>query len=1043
MKTEIPLKSALLIFFYLIHLSATSQIVGGYITNSKTSDRVYTIEARVFRDCAGLQLCAGCQSGTSPVPCNLQISAKGGPFPIGVNHNLPAASAGYSGTSIGNINLAVAPGVSGIDVIQMSALTTSNCTNCNTRQPGSFTLGAEVYRFTGTLNLSSTPTDMCWVSISYQAGLRRSNSAILANSGSLPFISESFMNTCVNQPNSSPTYVGFEGRNIVHSGYDTYYNMKWIDPDGDSISYRLGAVTNTFGTPVTYITPYSPNAPFLHLGMGQTPNPPLGINFDPINGFVQFRPLGAFKAPLVVEVLEWRKINGVPTLIGLSKFEFEINSLVSPNNLPSIDIYNNQILEPDSKTNWNFCSDDNTPYCLGLKPRSNNTNQNFVNIRADSISGVSITKFGTLYKTDSLRICFDNNSNQFKEYKPLALTVTAGDFLPPYPTYSGRTINFIRTLKPSQLLISGSRGNYVRALSLQALNSTIINPNKTIWQIETAPGTAQFITRFTGAAFSYSFPSPGIYKIKTIVEGDCITALEHTIEVKNFAIKDSILNHIACKGQNTGKVVAVIKDPIGPVQYKINNGAYQTNQLFENLGAGTFKLYAKDSFNQIDSILFTLTEPQLPINVQSNFIIHPNCNLDSNGTIEILAGGGIPPYVFGLNQNAPSSNNTFNNLPAGKYLVKVMDQNNCIKYSDTIALNNPTPLNITFNTLPDSCHQIAVGIVTAIVTGGMPNYAYNWLHNPILKSPILNGLRSGKYPLKVTDSKGCTKIDTATIPLANLVGSEQICAIHVPDPTKSKQEIIWFKTPGKRIANYQLWEALNDTAPFTLKATIPAAAPASSIDSANYSLENKQYKIRFIDSCGRTSSFSIIASPLRISIDIKWGLFPELTWTTPQMNSSVLQYQIFRKGSSGVFNLIKTLGPSENNYIDSFFVGQGLNFEYYLRANLSNNCQKSHINSAPKTFTTLSLKQPLNMATGFVIYPNPAQQSVTVKSLNKQPFTSIQIRSIEGKLIETYTFQQPQEEAPLRLPQLSKGLYHLFISSEGKTGFTLPLMISY
>jgi hypothetical protein len=142
-----------------------------------------------------------------------------------------------------------------------------------------------------------------------------------------------------------------------------------------------------------------------------------------------------------------------------------------------------------------------------------------------------------------------------------------------------------------------------------------------------------------------------------------------------------------------------------------------------------------------------------------------------------------------------------------------------------------------------------------------------------------------------------------------------------------------------------------------------------------------------------------------------------------------------------VFNLIKTLGPSENNYIDSFFVGQGLNLEYYVRANLSNNCQTSHVNSAPKTFATLSLKQPLNMATGFVIYPNPAQQSVTVKSLNKQPFTSIQIRSIEGKLIETYTFQQPQEEAPLQLPQLSKGLYHLFISSEGKTRITLPLMI--
>jgi hypothetical protein len=121
------------LFLLLPNQSQATHVVGSDASYACISNRVYQVTAKIYRDCAGIQLCFGCQTGTSPVPCSQQVTISGRSHPTGIPHNLPAQSC--NGTSFGSVNLNVVPGVSGLDVIQLCAISTTICRNCNTRVP--------------------------------------------------------------------------------------------------------------------------------------------------------------------------------------------------------------------------------------------------------------------------------------------------------------------------------------------------------------------------------------------------------------------------------------------------------------------------------------------------------------------------------------------------------------------------------------------------------------------------------------------------------------------------------------------------------------------------------------------------------------------------------------------------------------------------------------------------------------------------------------------------------------------------------------------
>ncbi len=140
-----------------------------------------------------------------------------------------------------------------------------------------------------------------------------------------------------------------------------------------------------------------------------------------------------------------------------------------------------------------------------------------------------------------------------------------------------------------------------------------------------------------------------------------------------------------------------------------------------------------------------------------------SCFGAEDGAITVAADGGVPPYEFALNGGMAQNNGTFGSLPAGNYLLTVLDTEGC---TDTLGFDilEPDPLQLGLQVQQlISCFGNEEGIIQANVQGGSGPFEYNWSHDAALDSPTAENLGAATYSLTVVDSNGCESTDEITI----------------------------------------------------------------------------------------------------------------------------------------------------------------------------------------------------------------------------------------------------------------------------------------
>ena len=160
----------------------------------------------------------------------------------------------------------------------------------------------------------------------------------------------------------------------------------------------------------------------------------------------------------------------------------------------------------------------------------------------------------------------------------------------------------------------------------------------------------------------------------------------------------------------------------------------------------------------------------------------------ANGTVTIDVTGGTGPYNWtGPNGTSGSSANepfTITGVPGGVHTFTVTDASGC---SGVVSVNVPTstPLSISLTSTPATCGDNN-GTITVDVTGGTPDYNYNWTrvgggadNGMAMSDPFdIAGLMAGTYNITVTDiSTGCTATGQVTV---NSVSGISISATPTP-----------------------------------------------------------------------------------------------------------------------------------------------------------------------------------------------------------------------------------------------------------------------
>lgn len=233
--------------------------------------------------------------------------------------------------------------------------------------------------------------------------------------------------------------------------------------------------------------------------------------------------------------------------------------------------------------------------------------------------------------------------------------------------------------------------------------------------------------------------------------------LQHTVSDFNG-------HPVRCSDSNDGVINGTASGGNGAsyqgYKYAIDNGAFGDIGTFDNLPAGTYTLKTRDARLCEVTKTVVLTAPAALVITPD--ITHINCYGLYTGKIIMAGSGGIAPYQYTINDREFSVNNTFATLPAGDYVLKLKDLNNCT-YQAVHPVNHLyDTLRTTLTPVPVRCHGENNGEITLSTTGGSGTFTWIWQQktgdvwtNKQNGQNQLKNLVAGEYRLLITDMVGC------------------------------------------------------------------------------------------------------------------------------------------------------------------------------------------------------------------------------------------------------------------------------------------------
>ena len=153
--------------------------------------------------------------------------------------------------------------------------------------------------------------------------------------------------------------------------------------------------------------------------------------------------------------------------------------------------------------------------------------------------------------------------------------------------------------------------------------------------------------------------------------------------------------HISCFGVKDGSIDATVTGGTAPYTYSWTNAA--TTQDLEELPSGYYKLTVMDADSLFTSADITLVEPT-ELKLEAEPFTYPNdyhvsCFECFNGSIEVTATHGVPPYGFDWGDGTTTEDRA--GLGAAQYKVTVTDANGCKEKVTGIKLVQPEPKDWT------------------------------------------------------------------------------------------------------------------------------------------------------------------------------------------------------------------------------------------------------------------------------------------------------------------------------------------------------------
>ena len=279
-----------------------------------------------------------------------------------------------------------------------------------------------------------------------------------------------------------------------------------------------------------------------------------------------------------------------------------------------------------------------------------------------------------------------------------------------------------------------------------------------IIDVTLAGGTAPLTFVWSNGATSLNLSNlpAGIYSITvTDAVGCTVSASIDITEPAQPLSTTTSVSGLLCFGTGTASATANPSGGTGSYYYSWSNGEF--TQTINSLNSGTYIVTVTDDFGctVVDSV--TVIGPASPLTVSISSQNNVLCFGDF-GSATVSAIGGVGSYVFDWSNGELTSTATALNI--GIHQITVTDDNAC-QATTSVTITGPSSAISTSVVSQNNvnCFGESNGAVTLSVSGGTPNYFYNWSNGATTLS--VTGLIAGTYTVTVSDDNSC--LDPITI----------------------------------------------------------------------------------------------------------------------------------------------------------------------------------------------------------------------------------------------------------------------------------------
>jgi alpha-tubulin suppressor-like RCC1 family protein/GH43 family beta-xylosidase len=271
----------------------------------------------------------------------------------------------------------------------------------------------------------------------------------------------------------------------------------------------------------------------------------------------------------------------------------------------------------------------------------------------------------------------------------------------------------------------------------------------------------------------------GTYSVQITDNNGCVGTVTTTVTQPTAPVSGTtVVTNVSCFGGANG---AINLTPAGgTAPYTFNWGSGITTEDRTGLTAGNYTVIITDVMGCTGTVTASVTQPIFFIQPMPN-VTNVSCFGGSNGSIDMGAFGGTPPYTYSWSNSATTED--ISGLTAGTYTVVITDANGCTASSSPV-VSSPAQIVSTVNatqcdtyTLNGSTYT-ASGTYTQLLTAAngcdstltlnltITNSSASSLSQVACSSYTLNGTTytaSGTYSQTLTNAAGCDSIITLSL----------------------------------------------------------------------------------------------------------------------------------------------------------------------------------------------------------------------------------------------------------------------------------------